>query len=425
MQLEDLPEELLSLIGSFLPQGESLTTFALLNQRFSRLCRPLFLASIFLYLCLREGWWTEVVRDSDHKYFRLLRKLRDQPVLGHHVRKLQINIIASETCGLPPGLRLPSLINALPNLRILKLKDPFGYAGAGLRSALDHFAVDQPIPGDDTRQNEAYDRAVVETFVRLSRKAGLKTLVLYNVSWRFPPDLLAYQPILPGTSSVVDLCLYGLQNHVNYGQYFVPIRNHHVSLKRLHFELKWHEFPSDRLHPFRLGQILGAIRQLSSTLEELYICTGNTTTVDLDSEEHDILLSFLNLRRLALPAGYVSSQSSSPVLQLPQTLEQLQLQYSMIRIPNEHTNGQAALDSALHQKDMEEMRSFLLSASEHLPTLRRVIWWIQGPHLLGNWPYGCGSYLDDLESCFTRNPRFEWLSEPSALYTPLLKETRV
>lgn len=424
MKFEELPEELICLIISFIPTGETLAIFASLNSRFYGLAEPFVFRIISLRLDGRDLTSGQGSSPSSRKYFRLLAKVHDQPAICRYVKRLDLKI-KQGSGPFRDEHRLSGLMDELQNINTLDLDS----AGA-----LYHFATNLPAYTEDNIHNGLFAHAAHRGYLQLLQKDSLKVLILHRAGLYHIQTSPLLNPALQRVSFVTDLRLYAWNIFSGDTPELLKAMTRPIaSLKRFHLELKRTEgvhVPALLFFSFSVRQICHAVAAFHATLEELYICASDLALLDqgiaeiVDSLD---LSRFSRLKRLAIPIeSLLGSTGLEPDIPapavLPKTIQKLQIQCSMLGALLMAEMGGSS--EPFQQPLCDGMKQFLARAPDQFPRLQRVVWWIQGPLSKGNWTYGYGSELDAIEEAFV-TPKFEWLSEPMALDTPLLKDSLI
>ncbi|KAH7418525.1 hypothetical protein BKA64DRAFT_654628 [Cadophora sp. MPI-SDFR-AT-0126] len=165
------------------------------------------------------------------------------------------------------------------------------------------------------------------------------------------------------------------------------------------------------MEPFTFGQAVGLHAE---SLAHLEIASSDAAEF-LRTSLFGALTGFLKLKKLAILDELlynVSDEASSLVDVLPPNLEELQLQFAMLRMHREDPNRSLRL-SRLRQLAAAKEKRFL--------ALKRVIVWFQPCECWSNDGscYGPLSDMDNLRVVFKKvGVKFEFLSEPYFMDTP-------
>lgn len=418
--LAKLPSEIISLVFSYLPTNRTLLLVALTCQRFRDLVEPFRYHT--LKLSLKPPRVSHTGPESNQserpsniqQYTQLLSILSEKPYLRHYVARVSIDIrlhpwyeafdahyillamLPSSLTSLalsppPPNLNL-SNFSLLRQLKLDFQGDGYGYW---------HYQYSNPICGF---------KPPLELFFGLLDLPCLQTLVVLGLALSEPEPKTYFtkhraSPIR--TLRLLDTC------DTEIGVLH-QILGSIAALERftLEIEAPW-ESEHMITHNMASDEIGVAVSQQASTLQELNIACSNAAYFASTSSFGD-LTNWSHLRRLAIPEPLICSPTQLSIdALLPQTLEDLQLQYPMGL--NQGHDG---------DRPTRVNRLELLAERKHqrLPQLKRVIWWDQQFECWEGTHYGHEDRVKGLEAVFEkRGTAFEFLSTPYWVATPMGK----
>lgn len=187
-------------------------------------------------------------------------------------------------------------------------------------------------------------------------------------------------------------------------------------LQRLVYERRC-EWQTELIGWRLITEVQVAIPEHSDSIEEMIIANTDAAYRHLQGQFCVNLVGFAKLKRLAIPLSFLPEMHSNDLhRQLPESLEVLQLEYSM---DNEKID--ARIDQRMHQ-----LQRLAQAKAAHLPRLSSVTWWYQQrasqlPADSDDSPiYGAEVALKQLTLDFEKvGVNFEWVSTPALKDTPM------
>lgn len=401
--LTTLSNDILLEILSSLSQTD-LYTVALVSRRLRGPAQRILYRSVYLRLQVPNLTKYCPITGNLDLFTRFVKTISDSPHLGSSVSKLSISVWLFT--GGPRFRDHSDLLGLLPSLRSLSLRPPpFNFQLSMLpSSALETLHLGFASGRDRNGNGEPHDP--LEIIEQVFWATHLRRLLIDGIS--FTPELSTlFPPSRHRTSPITDL-EFRSDNQEKFGclpNILACIKE----LKRFTFEM---HTPWEASHCYARGMEPAALGQMigihASTLETLEIAASDAAEFP-DTSLFGSLAWHPNLKRLAIPDELlvvVENETSTLIDVLPPKLEELQLQFAMLRMHGNDRNRSLRVNRLLQLATAKEAR---------FPALRRVIWWCQPCECWDNdgSRYGPISDMEDLKAAFQEvDVDFEFTSDP-------------
>ena len=412
--MTDLPEELLVHIVSFLPwNGNQLAPLCRVSRLFQRVVEPYLYSMISLTIdCYEKIPDSGPLRDeggssSLSQFSRLLNTLSKYPSLRTHPRILWLKVghcdgIWKGHAGYYPSLSLQILLlELLPSLEDLCLNPPPVFSEFPNMHSLSSLHLDfeaiyftpNEIDIDDLEwDTQSAKYKTLKSCLIIPTLQTLKIVGLHPHSNDIP--LVAFPQFGFRSSHIRDLQI--VRCGALTSDVLVDILVSVCALKRFVLECSWQ-------FGFQDGDAESSYNTLGQALEphrvhlEEVIIAGSDCAQFEDTQPIGSLAGYFALKRLAIPvhllAGYDGTSIQRAIEDLPQQLEELQLQYC--------TKDSTEMSFDMHMRVMLHW-SLAARKANFLPALKREIWWYQQPPEVATERLYCSGDLEALISLFQR-----------------------
>ena len=420
LSINDIPDEILQIIFSYLPKDVSLLQASLTSHRFWVLVEPFRYHNIRLLLepasLPSDIKYTAVPATGNiHRFTKLITKMSEKPYLRRHVSSVLIRVVYHPFCELFESHN--DLLGMLPCLKSLALSPPPLNEDLLSTTSLRHLELDfedQHMYWSwsilaNRHLTDYHSSNPMDLFSRCLYLPSLRCLVAVGLNI----SLLDYSIYFPAEKSrkslVTDLRI------LKSSDFCIGVLPQVLSsIKELHyftFEVDY-SCEGDRYEPYEIVPIAIrlAVAQHADTLIELNIAASDAASF-LETPLFGSLAGYSRLRRLAIPETFVATSIYATFKDiLPPSLEEMQLQYPM-GFSQDHDSSRLLRISRLDR--------LAKNKKELAPNLKRLIWWDQQPKDLAGTEYGFEEDRERLsEICRTRGLQFEAVNASSWSETP-------
>lgn len=389
--LTDLPAEILSRIITYLPHDDKLAHTMLVCRRLRDIVEPVLYSSI----TLPDG------TEDTGGVVNVLRTLSSRPDLARCVTALSSGRILLRDRDYADFTGLVCLLPRLHVLDVMPVVTDLDLTHLRLKSLLFLFP-------DDIFYDEGEDPMDI-----VARHFWMPTLRILQIErialegqWGHLFPLERYQ-----TSPIIDLRLliefYSYQTHGILPQIILSVK----SLRQFTVEFRSStDIEDDDLHEeLSLDVITSALLPHALMLEQMSIVMDWCLDVSRALPKHG-LMCFTTIRRLAIPETFLHyCEGSRTQLELPQQLEELQLQ---------HVSGGHWYSDA----DYQRLPVLARMKQTSLRALKLVVWWHQVSRVgfRDSTPCFMPPEIDTLFDTFQQvEVLFSWIEQPHFKGTPL------
>ena len=377
--INDIPNEIISNIFSYLTEKASLLQVSLTNQRFNKIVER------FRYRTIRLSLDSNLATNPTHRFDQLVSHLSTRPELKSYILSVEIIISPAPHDEVFKGHN--ALLDRLPSLHTLALHPPPPDLGLAKLVSLRTLELDFHMNFDywpaSTLERKQYplDPMWQRQMDLLSQCFQLPLLALLIIR-DLDISKIKYVPLLLAsgsrTSNITNLCI--LRTSDSWIGALPQILRSIAKLEYFTLEVycDWDGGPGWQrgIAPADLGE---ALSQHTDTLIELNIACSYAAAY-LDSSLFGSLLAYRHLRRLAIPEPFFVSTATSTFDEVfPVSLEEIQLQY-----PMGLTQG---YDTARPHR-ISRLDRLAENKQQLLPKLKTLLWWDQHAHRWRTTGYG-------------------------------------
>ena len=401
LHVPSLPNEVLSIIFSFIYSPASLLRVALTCKRFAAVVRPFQYRSIDLSLVASRPHW---IPPTKNRFDALLKILQSDDLLRSQVTALSVTILKNELTDLCE--ESATLAHILPNLGSLRLSPPPMNINLSGHTLLHSLYIDF---NDSYFHFKKSNTGYLSQFLRHPSLRNLHTRNMDLQRMYLLPDSFRDSP-------VTTLRLRDVEPRTTLG-IWIGIIDYIRALKFLTLDIGAPRQVMPEFMPFQwvVPEIGRSLAHHAETLVELIIATSDMTssTVTPRTPRLGSMTHYTALKRLGIPERFLTTRRKPSLCGLlPSGLVVLQLQHEMA-----NPKGRSAEAKLDHRSRMLRASCLAECKESEFPLLARFIWWEQKAK------GGTISDFQEREVQFReKGVEFTYVSSPFYAATPLAAE---